>query len=93
MREGGWRGGGVVKEKEGHRGTHQKQQKAKPDGGDQPFLLFPSRALGQLSNQVTSLSHVASGQLFLPLHLLKGPQPAAVAADVFFLYRIFYCAC
>lgn len=57
------RGGG------GHRRTHQKQQRARPDWGDQPFLLLPSRALGQLSNQVTSLSRVASGQLFSSLSL------------------------
>lgn len=86
-REDGGKGG-----EEGHRGTHQKQQRARPDWGDQPFLLLPSRALGQLSNQVTSLSRVASGQLFSSLSLfslslsplLSVPQPAAVAADVIF---------
>lgn len=69
--------GGGGKE-EGHRGTHQRQRKAKPDWGDQPFLLLPSRALGQLSNQVTSLSRVASGQLFpslfFPPSLLPSPH-------------------
>lgn len=93
VREGGWEeeGGGKGGE-EGHRGTHQKHQRARPDWGDQPFLLLPSRALGQLSNQVTSLSRVASGQLFSSLSpfslslppLLSVPQPAAVAADVIF---------
>lgn len=85
--------GGVKGAEEGHRGTHQEQRRAEPDWGDQPFLLLPSRAFGQLSNQVTSLSRVASGQLFSSLcrslpPLLPVPPPAAVAADVIFPFFV-----
>lgn len=58
------------KEGKGRRGRPQRDPPGPDRGeggggwgrGDQPFLLLPSSALGQLSNQVTSLSHVASGQ-------------------------------
>lgn len=95
-KENGRREDGVKGGEEGHSGTHQKQQRTRPDWGDQPFLLLPSRALGQLSNQVTSPSRVASGQLFssLPLSPLRSlPQPAAVADDVIFDRILSVAAC
>lgn len=91
VREGGREeeGGGGKGGEEGHRGTHQKQQRAGPDWGDQPFLLLPSRALGQLSNQVTSLSRVASGQLFssLPLSLSFFSLSLSLSLSLFSSHR------
>lgn len=89
-----WGEGGQRQQRKATEGPTRSSGELSQTEGDQPFLLLPSRAFGQLSNQVTSLSRVASGQLFSSLcrplpPLLPVPPPAAVAADVVFFLLFF----